>query len=171
MQVHRPLNQVLSSLVDQEVGHQVDNPNLGPDELHQTYTMDEFEVRILEPEKSGGPWLTKATIPMQNSENALTVRVVILFVSYLFLVRCKLFSSLNQLVFLLFVMSLPGVSVSFGSIFFPFIFLLWCGGCWGRGRAGQDGGHMERNRNCFYNDFVAVSSTHFVVLLRKLSSF
>ncbi|XP_031383009.1 cleavage and polyadenylation specificity factor subunit 1 isoform X2 [Punica granatum] len=77
--VHRSLNQVLSSLVDQEVGHQVDNPNLGPDDLHQTYTMDEFEVRILEPEKSGGPWLTKATIPMQNSENALTVRVVILF--------------------------------------------------------------------------------------------
>ncbi|OWM75669.1 hypothetical protein CDL15_Pgr021834 [Punica granatum] len=77
--VHRSLNQVLSSLVDQEVGHQVDNPNLGPDDLHQTYTMDEFEVRILEPEKSGGPWLTKATIPMQNSENALTVRVVIVF--------------------------------------------------------------------------------------------
>ncbi|KAK4766592.1 hypothetical protein SAY87_008234 [Trapa incisa] len=77
--VHRPLNQVLSYLVDHEVGHQTDNPNLGTDELHQTCTVDEFEVRILEPEKSGGPWLTKATIPMQNSENALTVRVVILF--------------------------------------------------------------------------------------------
>lgn len=81
MQVHRPMNQVLSSLVDQEVGNQVDNPNIGPDDLHQTYTVDEFEVRILEPEKSGGPWVTKATIPMQNSENALTVRVVILLVS------------------------------------------------------------------------------------------
>ncbi|KAB1208163.1 Cleavage and polyadenylation specificity factor subunit 1 [Morella rubra] len=76
--VHKPLNQVLSSLVDQEVGHQVENHNLGSDELHRTYTVEEFEVRILEPEKSGGPWQTKATIPMQNSENALTVRVVTL---------------------------------------------------------------------------------------------
>ncbi|GLT75789.1 hypothetical protein SLA2020_474860 [Shorea laevis] len=76
--VHKPLNQVLSSLVDQEVGHQVENQNLGSDELHRTYTVEEFEVRILEPEKSGGPWQTKATIPMQSSENALTVRVVTL---------------------------------------------------------------------------------------------
>lgn len=76
--VHKSLNQVLSTLVDQEVGHQVENLNLGSDELHQTYTLDEFEVRILEPEKSGGPWQTKATIPMQSSENALTVRVVTL---------------------------------------------------------------------------------------------
>ncbi|XP_059449657.1 cleavage and polyadenylation specificity factor subunit 1 isoform X2 [Corylus avellana] len=76
--VHKPLNQVLSSLVDQEVGHQVENHNLGSDELHRTYTVEEFEVRILEPEKSGGPWQTKATIPMQSSENALTVRVVTL---------------------------------------------------------------------------------------------
>jgi hypothetical protein len=75
------LNQVLSSLVDQEVGHQVENHNLGSDELHRTYTVEEFEVRILEPEKSGGPWQTKATIPMQSSENALTVRVVTLLVS------------------------------------------------------------------------------------------
>lgn len=82
-QVHKPLNQVLSSLVDQEVGHQVENHNLGSDELHRTYTVEEFEVRILEPEKSGGPWQTKATIPMQNSENALTVRVVTLLVSLL----------------------------------------------------------------------------------------
>ncbi|XP_022736191.1 cleavage and polyadenylation specificity factor subunit 1 isoform X2 [Durio zibethinus] len=77
--VHRPVNQVLSSLVDQEVGPQMDNHNLSSDELHRTYTVDEFEVRILEPEKSGGPWETKATIPMQSSENALTVRVVTLF--------------------------------------------------------------------------------------------
>ena len=74
MQVHKPINQVLSSLVDQEVGHQMDNHNLSSDELHRTYTVDEFEVRILEPEKSGGLWETKATIPMQSSENALTVR-------------------------------------------------------------------------------------------------
>ncbi|XWS61045.1 hypothetical protein CRYUN_Cryun07bG0092000 [Craigia yunnanensis] len=77
--VHKPVNQVVSSLVDQEVGHQMDNHNLSPDELHRTYTADEFEVRILEPQKSGGPWETKATIPMQSSENALTVRVVTLF--------------------------------------------------------------------------------------------
>ncbi|XP_041007427.1 cleavage and polyadenylation specificity factor subunit 1 isoform X1 [Juglans microcarpa x Juglans regia] len=76
--VHKPLNQVLSSLVDQEVGHQVENHNLGSDEQHRTYTVDEYEVRILEPEKSGGPWQTMATIPMQSSENALTVRVVTL---------------------------------------------------------------------------------------------
>ncbi|TYH52829.1 hypothetical protein ES332_D09G055300v1 [Gossypium tomentosum] len=77
--VHKPVNQVLSSLVDQEAGHQMDNLNLSSDELHRTYTVEEFEVRILEPEKSGGPWEPKATIPMQSSENALTVRVVILF--------------------------------------------------------------------------------------------
>lgn len=76
--VSKPLNQVLSSLVDQEGGHQVENHNLGSDELYRTYTVDEFEVRILEPKKSGGPWQTKATIPMQSSENALTVRVVTL---------------------------------------------------------------------------------------------
>lgn len=35
----------------------------------------------MEPEKSGGPWQTRATIPMQSSENALTVRVVTLLVS------------------------------------------------------------------------------------------
>ncbi|KAA3455808.1 cleavage and polyadenylation specificity factor subunit 1 isoform X1 [Gossypium australe] len=77
--VHKPVNQVLSSLVDQEAGHQMDNLNLSSDELHRTYTVEEFEVRILEPEKSGGPWETKATISMQSSENALTVRVVTLF--------------------------------------------------------------------------------------------
>lgn len=68
-------------MVDQEVGHQVDNQNLSSDDLHRTYTVDEFEVRIMEPDKSGGPWQTKDTIPMQSSENALTVRVVTLLVS------------------------------------------------------------------------------------------
>lgn len=82
VQVQKPLNQVLSSLVDQEFSHQVENHNLSPEELHRTYTVDEFEVRIMEPEKSGGPWQTRATIPMQTSENALTVRVVTLFVSF-----------------------------------------------------------------------------------------
>ncbi|KAL4582957.1 hypothetical protein LXL04_007519 [Taraxacum kok-saghyz] len=41
-------------------------------------TVEEFEVRILGPESSGGPWQTKGTIRMQSSENALTVRVVTL---------------------------------------------------------------------------------------------
>ncbi|XP_024029666.1 cleavage and polyadenylation specificity factor subunit 1 [Morus notabilis] len=77
--VPKPLNQVMSSLLDQEVGHQFENPNLSPDDLNRTYTIDEFEVRILEPERSGGPWQTKVTIPMQSSENALTIRVVTLF--------------------------------------------------------------------------------------------
>lgn len=77
--VLKPLNQVLSSLVDQEGGHQVENDNMSSDELQRTYAVEEFEVRVLEPEKSGGPWQTRATIPMQTSENALTVRMVTLF--------------------------------------------------------------------------------------------
>ncbi|KAG9140740.1 hypothetical protein Leryth_006923 [Lithospermum erythrorhizon] len=75
VQVAKPINQVLSSLVDQEVGlveHDMTN-------VDGTYNVEEFEVRIMEPEKSGGPWQTRATIPMQISENALTVRVVTLF--------------------------------------------------------------------------------------------
>lgn len=96
LQVHKPVNQVLSSLVDQEVSHQIENHNLSSDELHRTYSVEEFEVRILEPERSGGPWQTKATIPMQSSESALTVRVVTLFVcilvhnsNYSFALACR----------------------------------------------------------------------------------
>ncbi|KAM7272599.1 hypothetical protein ACFE04_027262 [Oxalis oulophora] len=77
--VQKPLNQVLSSLVDQEVNHQIENQNLSPEDMHRTYAVEEFEVRILEPDRSGGPWQTRATIAMQTSENALTVRVVTLF--------------------------------------------------------------------------------------------
>lgn len=76
--VVKPLNQVLSSLGDQDNGQQMDNDNVGSDGLPKTYSIDEFEVRILEPEKSGGQWETRATIPMQTSENALTVRMVTL---------------------------------------------------------------------------------------------
>ncbi|EFH40379.1 hypothetical protein ARALYDRAFT_495232 [Arabidopsis lyrata subsp. lyrata] len=76
--VSKPINQVLSSLVDQEAGQQIDNHNLSSDDLQRTYTVEEFEIQILEPERSGGPWETKATIPMQSSEHALTVRVVTL---------------------------------------------------------------------------------------------
>lgn len=83
LQVVKPLNQILSSLVDQESGHQIDHENLSSDELQRTYSIDAFEIRILEPEKSGGVWQTKATIPMQSSENALTVRMVTLLVSSL----------------------------------------------------------------------------------------
>lgn len=77
LQVRKPLNQVLSSLIDQESGQQVDQDM----SLDGTYSVEEFEVRILEPEKSGGPWQIRGTIPMQSSENALTVRVVTLYVS------------------------------------------------------------------------------------------
>lgn len=76
--VSKPLHQVLSSLVDQEAGQQIDNHNLSSDDLQRPYTVEEFEIRILEPERSGGPWETKTTIPMQSSEHALTVRVVTL---------------------------------------------------------------------------------------------
>ncbi|GAB4826000.1 hypothetical protein Ancab_008868 [Ancistrocladus abbreviatus] len=77
--VLKPSNQILSPLVDQESGHQVDHDNASSDEPQRTYTVEEFEVRVLESEKSGGPWQTRATIPMQSSENALTVRMVTLF--------------------------------------------------------------------------------------------
>ncbi|KAL7003209.1 hypothetical protein U1Q18_004367, partial [Sarracenia purpurea var. burkii] len=73
VQVLKSLNQVLSSLIDQEVGHQIEHDNLSFD---GSYSVEEFEVRVLEPEKSGGPSQTRATIPMQTPENALTVRVV-----------------------------------------------------------------------------------------------
>ncbi|XP_057774463.1 cleavage and polyadenylation specificity factor subunit 1 isoform X2 [Salvia miltiorrhiza] len=74
--VLKPLNQVLSSLVDQEVGNQFEHDNMNTE---GTYPMEEFEVRIMEPEKINGPWQTRATIPMQSSEHAITVRVVTLF--------------------------------------------------------------------------------------------
>ncbi|XP_023755577.1 cleavage and polyadenylation specificity factor subunit 1 [Lactuca sativa] len=73
--VVKPINQVLSSMVDQESGHQIEHD---VSNLDGTYTVEEFEVRILEPESSGGPWQTKGTIRMQTTENALTVRVVTL---------------------------------------------------------------------------------------------
>ncbi|XP_054786517.1 cleavage and polyadenylation specificity factor subunit 1 isoform X1 [Prosopis cineraria] len=76
--VLKPLNQVVSSLGDQDVNQQTENQNLSSDEQNRFYTIDEFEIRIMEPDKSGGPWQTKAIIPMQSSENALTVRMVML---------------------------------------------------------------------------------------------
>ena len=88
LQVVKPLNQVLSSLVDQEAGHQIEHDNFSSD---GTYAVEEFEVRILEPEKSGGPWQIRGTIPMQSSENALTVRVVTLFVSLKVILTFSLF--------------------------------------------------------------------------------
>ncbi|KZV25371.1 Cleavage and polyadenylation specificity factor 160 isoform 1 [Dorcoceras hygrometricum] len=74
--VLKPLNQVIQSLIDQEVGNQFEHDNLN---FEGSYPVEEFEVRIMEPEKSSGPWQTKATIPLQSSENALTVRVVTLY--------------------------------------------------------------------------------------------
>ncbi|KAH7664725.1 cleavage and polyadenylation specificity factor subunit 1 protein [Dioscorea alata] len=75
--VVKPLNQVLSSMIDQDIGYQMDRDKL-TDDSHKTCTIDEFEVRIMEPEKSSGRWETRATIPMQNFEHALTLRVVTL---------------------------------------------------------------------------------------------
>lgn len=68
-------------MVDQDTVHLSDNDSVISDDLQKIYTVDEFEIRILESGKSGGHWETRATIPMQTSENALTVRVVTLFVS------------------------------------------------------------------------------------------
>lgn len=73
----KPLNQVLSSLVDQEAGQQIESDV----SFEGSYPVEEFEVRIMEPDRSGGAWQSRATIPMQSSENALTVRVVTLYVS------------------------------------------------------------------------------------------
>lgn len=76
--VARPINQVLSSMLDQDVG-QIERDNASSDDLQKTYTLDDFEVRLLEPEKSGGNWEIRASILMQPCENALTVRMVTLF--------------------------------------------------------------------------------------------
>jgi cleavage and polyadenylation specificity factor subunit 1 len=34
-------------MADQEFGHQIENPNLSSVEIHQTDSVDEFQVRIL----------------------------------------------------------------------------------------------------------------------------
>nr|TKW03259.1 hypothetical protein SEVIR_7G013400v2 [Setaria viridis] len=76
--VVRPLNQVLSSMADQELGLHTENDVTVGDDLQKVYTVDEFEVRIMELEKASGHWETRVTIPMQPFENALTVRIVTL---------------------------------------------------------------------------------------------
>ncbi|GAB2265336.1 hypothetical protein Dimus_000400 [Dionaea muscipula] len=74
--VLKTVSQILFPPADQEGGHQIDKNNLSPDELQRTYTVDEFEVRILEPEKSSGPWQTRATISIHSSESAHTANGV-----------------------------------------------------------------------------------------------
>ncbi|VAH25300.1 unnamed protein product [Triticum turgidum subsp. durum] len=76
--VVRPLNQVLSIMADQDLVHHMDNDATSADDLQKTYTVEEFEVRVLELEKPSGRWETRSTIPMQSFENALTVRIVTL---------------------------------------------------------------------------------------------
>ncbi|KAK3142943.1 hypothetical protein QOZ80_4BG0354660 [Eleusine coracana subsp. coracana] len=76
--VIRPLNQVLSSMADQELGMHIETEVTSGDDLQKVYTVDEFEVRIMELEKPSGCWTTKFTIPMQPFENTLTVRIVML---------------------------------------------------------------------------------------------
>lgn len=78
MQVIRPLNQVLSSMADQELGMHIENEVTSGDDPQKVYAVDEFEVRIMELEKQSGCWVTKFTIPMQPFENTLTVRIVTL---------------------------------------------------------------------------------------------
>ena len=60
---------------DQDIGYQMDHSKLA-DDSHKTYTIDEFEVWIMEPEKSSGRWETQATIRMQTFEHALTLRLL-----------------------------------------------------------------------------------------------
>ena len=79
-QVTRSLNQVLSTIMDQEASHQFEQEHMGLDDASKTYAVEEFEIRVLEPDKSGIHWETKSTIPMQSSENALTARTVTLLV-------------------------------------------------------------------------------------------
>ncbi|KAG2565125.1 hypothetical protein PVAP13_7NG025878 [Panicum virgatum] len=76
--VVRPLTQVLSSMADQELGLHIESDFTVGDDLQKVYTVDEFEVRIMELEKPSGRWETRFTIPMQPFENALTVRIVTL---------------------------------------------------------------------------------------------
>ena len=78
LQVVRPLTQVLSSMADQELGLHIESDFTVGDDLQKVYTVDEFEVRIMELEKPSGQWETRFTIPMQPFENALTVRIVTL---------------------------------------------------------------------------------------------
>jgi cleavage and polyadenylation specificity factor subunit 1 len=54
--VVRPLNQVLSSMADQELGLHIENDVTIGDDLQKVYTVDEFEVRIMELEKPSGRW-------------------------------------------------------------------------------------------------------------------
>jgi cleavage and polyadenylation specificity factor subunit 1 len=84
LQVIRPLNQVLSSMADQELGMHIENEVTSGDDLQKVYTVDEFEVRIMELEKPSGSWATRFTIPMQPFEHTLTVRIVTLQVNISF---------------------------------------------------------------------------------------
>lgn len=76
--VSRPVSQVLPSLVDQDNNHLTEGDNNISEDAHKSYVVDEFEVRILEPAKSGSQWEARASIPLQTSENAISVRMVTL---------------------------------------------------------------------------------------------
>ena len=65
-------------MADQELGLHMENDVTSGGDLQEVYTVDEFEVRIMELGKSNGRWETRSTIPMQSFENALTVRIVTL---------------------------------------------------------------------------------------------
>lgn len=67
-------------MADQDLVHHMDNDATSADDLQKTYTVEEFEVRVLELEKPSGRWEIRSTIRMQSFENALTVRIVTLHV-------------------------------------------------------------------------------------------
>lgn len=91
-------------MADQELGMHIENEVTSGDDLQKLYTVDEFEVRIMELEKQSGCWATRFTIPMQPFENTLTVRIVTLQVcisssSYWFHIKQKYFTYYNVYLF------------------------------------------------------------------------
>jgi cleavage and polyadenylation specificity factor subunit 1 len=48
----------------------------GGEDSQRLLSIEEFEVRIVGQSKSGGLWETKGSLPMQEQENAVTVRIV-----------------------------------------------------------------------------------------------
>ena len=75
---HTSVHQAIKSsafINDWYIGYLMNRDKL-TDDAHKAYTIDEFEVWIMEPEKSSGRWETQATIRMQTFEHALTLRLL-----------------------------------------------------------------------------------------------
>lgn len=75
---------IVSSTVEMSAAHIIESTDQGSayiselenEDGQRLVTLEEFEVRIIEPAKAGGVWETKRVIPMQITEYALTVRIV-----------------------------------------------------------------------------------------------